>query len=83
MSPNTVAADLALVRDPAIVLSMSRAEIENLRGTTREIAALIAELPWVSTNMGVLAAALFAFGVPDDLIAYCEWLHRCPAEKAA
>lgn len=86
-APNVLAnvgTDLELVRNPSLVLGMSRAQIEKLRGSTRAIALLIVELPWTATNFGVLSAALLAFGVPDDLIAYVEWLSRYrEVERAA
>lgn len=79
-----VGLDLQLVRNPALVLSMSKYEIEKLRGTTRMIAGLVVELPWTATNFGLLSAAVLAFGVPDDLIAYIEWCSRYrEVERAA
>lgn len=74
--------DLALVRDPSLLFTMSKSEIESLQGSTRQIASIIAVHPWISTNDGVFDAALYSFGISDDFLAYIEWLESAPVAKA-
>lgn len=75
--------DLALVRNPALAFSLSVGEIASLHGSTREIVGIIAELPWVSTNLGVLDASLFIVGISDEMLDYLAWLENAPSEVAA